>query len=84
MIEVAYTLQDGKERVGSLSGPARENAKTLMVYPYRWIKCLPIKVHKVKNRVRILDRQNCGVPVEEAGPERPGGGPRAGVVEVAL
>jgi len=51
MIEVAYTLNDGKERIGAL---VQDNAKTMVIRPYRWIKCDPIKVHKVKNRVRVL------------------------------
>ncbi len=51
MIEIAYTLQDGKERIGRL---VHDNNRTALIYPYRWIKCSPIKVHKIKNRVRVL------------------------------
>ena len=51
MIEVAYTLNDGKERVGAL---IKENPKTMTIHPLRWVKCDAIQVHKVKNKAHIL------------------------------
>lgn len=51
MKTVSFVLNDGRPRLGTL---VKENPKTLVIYPYRWIKCKPITVHKVKNKAQVL------------------------------